>query len=58
MAEIVIRKNTRGPQRYRYVVLEGKVRVIESKQYRSRSNAVRAARTFIIVVKQGVDFHE
>jgi hypothetical protein len=58
MAEIVIRKNRAGPQRFRYVLCEGRRAVVQSKMFRSRASAVIAARGFISIIKRGVDFHE
>lgn len=58
MADIVIRKNSRGPQRYRVEMLKAKVVVMQSRQFSRRGNAVALARRLINSIKQGVTFHE
>ena len=58
MAEIIIRKNRAGPQRYKFILREGHRAVIASRFYRSRASAVTAARTFIVIINKGVHFHE
>lgn len=55
---IIIRKNVRGPQRYKYVLRSNNRTVVESKQYRSRGSAISGARVFISIIKRGVSFHE
>jgi hypothetical protein len=58
VADIIIRKNVRGPQRYRVEMLKSKVVVMQSRYFHRRGNAVALARRLVNSIKQGVTFHE
>jgi uncharacterized protein YegP (UPF0339 family) len=54
-----VKRNPRGPQRYRYVLRTRTGHVImQSRLFRSRTGAVNSAQLFLRVIQQGVDFHE
>jgi hypothetical protein len=59
MAEIIIRKNRRGPPRFRYIVKDGRGRpLIQSKLFHRRAIALGHAQRFVTAVQQGVSINE